>query len=66
MKKRQNIIFLVVLFILNFLALNDISKGKEDNYYLEYSVIIFSALLLISMVLKRRKFKKGRFNDNRK
>jgi len=58
MKFKTIFLIVVILFILSldFAALQDIIKGKENNYYVEYAMLSFSvALFAVLILVKLRK-----------
>ena len=52
MKKVYLYIFLLALLILDFTALDDITTGREPNYFGEYATLIISVPLLIFLTFK--------------
>jgi len=62
MKFKTVFLIVVILFILSLdiAALQDIIKGKENNYYVEYAMLSFSAALFAVLILVklRKKNKK--------
>ena len=60
MKFKTVLLIVVILFVLSldFAALQDIVKGKENNYYAEYAILSFSVMLFATLGLVKLRKKK--------
>lgn len=52
-KKRLCVLGWVLLFALNWLALDDITTGNETNYWGEWAIVIVSGVFVLMYVVYR-------------
>jgi len=58
---------ILILLVLDWAALDDITTGNEQNYFLEYAVLLISLLIfgILGLVIFRRKQKQKLRNSKR-
>ena len=61
-KKILTILIILILLALDWAALHDILKGQEPDYLMEYSMLIFSLLVFILMIINYKKIKQQNFH----
>ncbi len=57
MKKKLIYAGMLVILVLDFMALDDITTGNEPDYYLEYAILGISVVVLPFLFLIIRKIK---------
>lgn len=55
MKKELKVILLLLIFPLDFLALDDITTGQGENFFWEYGMLAASAIVLGLMAARPAK-----------
>ncbi|RJR27865.1 hypothetical protein C4561_01085 [candidate division WWE3 bacterium] len=58
LKKILSFVLIVLLLLLDYAALDDITTGNEINYYLEYLILLASFSIFAIMIYKFFKDKK--------
>lgn len=56
--------FIVVILLLDYAALDDITTGNEPNYYGEYAILVISAIIFGFLVFKYLKRRNGPRRSN--